>query len=139
MQNRKSSFGVVAGLVTGLFVATLGTSAAAATDTSKIVVPYGDLNLSAAQGIEALYHRIQAAAQQVCVVLDGRTIQQRSQFDSCKLSAINNAVSDVAVPALSDYYNERNGIAHGGGLARKEVTVARRDNGHQHGLCLADI
>jgi UrcA family protein len=137
MRNRKTAFGIASAFIVGVFAATFATGAVAAADNSKIVVSYADLNLSAVEGIETLYQRIQSAAQVVCSGLGGRTLQEHSKFDSCKLSAISNAVSDVAVPALSEYYNTHAGIQRDSPAGRKEVTVAKHDNGHPRSLCLA--
>src|ERR1700728_3689643 len=91
-------------------LATICLAAAATTvhaaDVSSDSVPmktvsYGDLNLAHAQGIEQLYRRIVAAAQQVCNPLNGRSFVEKQQFSICTRQSIARAVSAVDQPALT--------------------------------------
>ena len=56
----------------------------------SVRVPYGDLNLTSAQGANTLHARITAAARQVCGEhgLDGRNLQAWAAARSCETQAI---------------------------------------------------
>lgn len=88
-----------------------GTAALAAPpeEPSK-VVQIGDLNLGNPQGIATLYRRLQGAAVYVCQMPQG-TKQLRLEVDirSCRADAINRAVSQVNLPALSAMHFTRTG------------------------------
>jgi UrcA family protein len=58
-------------------------------------VAYGDLNLDSAGGAKALYHRIKAAAREVCSPLDGKDLTLRAAWQSCYDHAIDAAVVKV--------------------------------------------
>jgi UrcA family protein len=63
----------------------------------SVRVPYGDLNLTSAQGANTLHARITAAARQVCGEhgLDGRNLQAWAAARSCETQAIASAVREV--------------------------------------------
>ena len=84
--------------------------AAAGMETHSTVVKYGDLNLSNPQGAATLYHRIVAAAHQVCNYFDDdRSFEQvRANVDACVHKAIVNAVTKVGRPELIAVYNANN-------------------------------
>ena len=66
-------------------------------------VPYGDLNLTTAEGASMLRARVTAAARQVCTVGggDNRNLQAYAAERSCEAQAIANAVRDVHAVAAS--------------------------------------
>jgi UrcA family protein len=64
-------------------------------------VTYRDLNLGNSEGIEQLYRRIVAAAQQVCNELNGRSLAEKRQFSICTGESIAHAVATVDQPALT--------------------------------------
>ncbi len=64
-------------------------------------VTYRDLNLGNSEGIEQLYRRIVAAAQQVCNELNGRSLEEKRQFSICTGESIAHAVAAVDQPALT--------------------------------------
>ena len=73
-------------------------------DTAPAVrVPYGDLNLTTADGASTLRARLTAAARQVCSVEGGdiRNLQAYAAERSCEAQAIANAVRDVHAVAAS--------------------------------------
>ena len=78
---------------------------AAETDPPQITVKYADLNVAIPQGAAALYARIQWAARQVCLPLDGRDLGSKARMGACVHKAIGDAVAKVGQPALLDAYN----------------------------------
>ena len=84
-----------------------GTSfAASPQSTSSVTVRYGDLDLSAEQGMSTLHARVVAAARQVCGAdgVDMRNLQVFAQVRSCESQAIAAAereVQGVRVAALA--------------------------------------
>jgi UrcA family protein len=75
----------------------------------KKTVTYGDLNLANPQGVQQLYRRIVGAAQQVCDVLNGRSLQAKEQFSICTKQSIARAVSAVDHPALTALHATKTG------------------------------
>jgi len=112
MQVRTLSFGLMAGLATVLSMAAFNTTMAA--EPGQAVVSYGDLDTSRAAGVAVLYQRIQVAAQKVCASLDGKELPRHAIYKRCKLSAIDKAIADVAVPALTEYHVAHSGAARVG-------------------------
>jgi UrcA family protein len=78
--------------------------AATVSDVPTIKVRYADLNLATEQGSLALYDRIAAAAQQVCVPEDIRDLHAVAAARSCRAQAIAVAVRDVHSPMLASVY-----------------------------------
>jgi UrcA family protein len=70
-------------------------------DSRKVVVDYGDLNLSRNTGVKVLYRRLRTAATTVCASLDGRKLAQRAIWQQCYSQALSAAVVEVNEPALS--------------------------------------
>jgi UrcA family protein len=81
---------------------------AAETDAPQTTVKYADLNVSNPQGAAALYARIQRAARQVCLPLDGGDLSSKARMGACVHKAIADAVAKVGQPALFDAYNAHN-------------------------------
>jgi UrcA family protein len=81
---------------------------AAEMDPPQTTVKYADLNVSNPQGAADLYARIQRAAHQVCLPLDGRDLSSKARMDACVHNAIADAVAKVGRPALFDAYNAHN-------------------------------
>jgi UrcA family protein len=67
----------------------------------KLVVNYGDLNLSTTDGNAALYQRITAAARRVCPLEDSRNLARAAYTNSCRAEAVARAVRDVNSPRLA--------------------------------------
>jgi UrcA family protein len=80
-----------------LFAGTLSAAHAAtpADGVPSVVVKFGDLNLSTEQGTSSLYHRIVAAARQVCPKADPRELSAYASSQACQNAAIARAVNDV--------------------------------------------
>ena len=103
---------LIATAVLGSLAASLTTVSAAAdsTDAPTVVVQYGDLNVSSPQGAAALYHRIAAAASEVCdsFLLDSRNLISLVRLTACIHKAIADAVTKVGEPELVAIYNAKN-------------------------------
>lgn len=89
------------------------TAVCIADDSDKVphaVVKFGDLSLSSPDGAVALYHRIYAAAYQVCASSDRdkRDLLDLRGLDACVHDTVRDAVAKVNQPALSAIYNARN-------------------------------
>jgi UrcA family protein len=76
-------------------------------DPSK-TVSYADLNLKSKAGVDALYKRIAKAAYEVCQMPTGtRQIRIEAEFKACKLDAIDRAVQQVSLPALTALHQSK--------------------------------
>lgn len=101
--------------VTALAVSFLGVTglasangySGAGTQLSQIV-NFSDLNLNNPAGIARLYSRLKSASQDVCKPLDERGSQIK--FHACQKDAMQKAVSDIGVAALTAYYDAKVGI-----------------------------
>lgn len=84
-------------------------SAADRSDSPRMVVNYGDLNLSTREGAAALYGRITAAADEVCnaYAVDIRDLAGEEQARACVHKAIADAVTKVGRPELFAIYNAK--------------------------------
>jgi UrcA family protein len=107
----RSLRGVLATAVLSAFACSLATVCTAAdhTDLPQKTVKYADLNVSQPEGAAALYARIQRAARQVCLPLDGGGLSSKARMGACVHKAIADAVAKVGQPALFDAYNAHNG------------------------------
>jgi UrcA family protein len=103
--------GVLATVVFGALTCSLAIvcTAAEPTDAPQMTVKYADLTVSNADGAAVLYARIQRAARQVCLPLDGRDPSSKAQMGACVHKAIADAVAKVDQPALFAAYNAQNG------------------------------
>jgi UrcA family protein len=79
----------------------------------SITVAYGDLNLATAQGTDALYARIVAAARQVCGAgnVDIRDLGALTAVRTCETQAIGRAVREVNSPRLAALHSAH--LGHG--------------------------
>jgi UrcA family protein len=101
--------GALATAIFGALVCSVTTVCTAAeTDPPQTTVKYADLNVSNPQGAAALYARIQGAARQVCLPLDGGDLGSKARMGACVHKAIADAVAKVGQPALFDAYNAHN-------------------------------
>lgn len=80
-------------------------------DVAKKTVKFADLDISTADGAQALYERIASAARAVC------RGAELSAADECRASAIAAAVAGVGSPLLS--------AAHRSAIERVEELVRR--------------
>ena len=102
---------VLATAILGAFACSLATVCTAADpmDPPQTTVKFADLNVSNPEGAAALYARIQQAARQVCLPLDGASLGSKSRMSACVHKAIADAVAKVGQPALFNAYNAHNG------------------------------
>jgi UrcA family protein len=83
-------------------------AAADSTDAPRIVVKYGDLDVSNPQGAAVLYRRIRSAAQSVCPDFQRSDLAAKARTDACVHKAIADAVITVNQPGLFAEYNAKN-------------------------------
>ena len=101
---------ILATAILGAFACTLATVCTAAeANLPQMTVKYADLDISKPQGAAALYARIQQAARQVCLPLDGAAVSSKARMGACVHKAIADAVAKVGQPALFDAYSAHNG------------------------------
>jgi len=98
---------IVGALASGL---TAVSAAADSTDAPQIVVKYGDLNVSSAQGAAALYRRIRTAAESVCPHFERSSLESKTRMNACIHKAIADAVITVNQPAVFAEYNAKNSV-----------------------------
>ena len=87
-------------------------AAAAAYEPPTVTVKFADLDVSHPPGATALYHRIRAAAGNVCSSFDQIPgLKGKMQRDACIDKAIADAVLKVDAPALTAVYSTKMGKA----------------------------
>jgi len=96
-------------LATGAAIGAAGSASAASADAPALTVRYADLNLSTEQGALALYGRIVAAANRVCVAGNMLDPDSMATARACREEAIARAVRDVNRPTLASVYVQRRG------------------------------
>ena len=64
-------------------------------DALSVSVRYDDLNLSTTDGVNSLYHRISAAAREVCPGVYSRELSVVAAAHRCEADAVSKAVSAV--------------------------------------------
>jgi UrcA family protein len=87
----------------------LGSNAQAAEQSAgvpTVTVRYADLNLNTAEGVEALYARLQAAAKKACSQHEGRALIDVVEWRTCYTQALEKAVSNVKSEHLSVLHRE---------------------------------
>ena len=97
-----------------ILMATLATagsqfSVAGPPDPPRVTVRYADLDLSRHEGAQALYRRLQGAAQQVCGPFDGRDLNSAALHRACLAQAITEAVVKVDQPLLTAFWQSKTG------------------------------
>jgi UrcA family protein len=78
---------------------------------SQIKVKYADLNVNDSAGAAVLFHRIRAAANEVCGVGRDRDLSRMIEAQSCAKKAVSDAVAAVNAPALTGLYQAKVGGA----------------------------
>jgi UrcA family protein len=101
---RKKLYTAVCMLLGSAAVGAPWTSAQAGEQTDPRVVTqtvrFADLNIHTAEGAEVLYHRIRAAAEQVCLPPDHYSMLRKA-LPQCVDKAIDEAVKKVDAPYLT--------------------------------------
>ncbi len=97
---------VIATLILGALAAGVATVCAAEdnSDAPKIVVKYGDLNVSHPQGAAALFRRIRRAGEAVCGSVAGGGLGPKMRVNACVQHAVADAVTKVNQPQLFAIY-----------------------------------
>jgi UrcA family protein len=70
----------------------------------SVAVPYDDLELDSAAGVDALYKRLRSAAERVCDRPAGRSLADILAYRACFDAALTDAVRNVRSEALSDLH-----------------------------------
>ncbi len=80
-------------------------SAPSTTQLNTRVVPYGDLNLNSGAGADTMLRRINNASRFVCGDRTGpRSMQENGSVHSCVGDSMDNAVSELDHPNVSNRY-----------------------------------
>ena len=88
------------------------TSTAPDQKRDDVVVRYADLDLNSAEGVEALYARLSAAASRACGNLPGALdIQARKKYKACFERKLDKVVGKVGNPAVQALHDERKDAA----------------------------
>jgi UrcA family protein len=72
----------------------------------SVTVRYADLNLNTAEGVEALYARLRAAARKACGPQPSRALVERIDWRTCYTEALEIAVRNVQSEQLSVLHRE---------------------------------
>ena len=92
----------------GIFALSLCAAAHAAGDGARQTrVDVSDLDLSHSQGVDVAYRRIKLAAVKVCEQPYGSSLAEIPQVRSCQAKAIEDAVSRIHNPMLSEYHESQ--------------------------------
>lgn len=90
-------------------------------ESNSLRVAYGDLNLASQAGVDTLYARLRSAAKRVCSPReDIRNLLRHREWRQCMRSALDGAVGDLNVPALSRTHQAATGYIPHGDLVRAE-------------------
>jgi UrcA family protein len=80
----------------------LAAAGAAEEDLPSKTVRFDDLDIAKPAGAKVLYHRIQAAALEVCRVPSSLEFQLMAKHQACIEQAVDNAVRSVNSPPLTE-------------------------------------
>lgn len=89
-------------------------------DAVTAIVKYRDLDVSRSPGAAALYGRIHAAAQKVCLPFEGRGVSDKTHMTACVKKAIADAVTTVNEPTLFAIYSAKTGTILSTRLASRQ-------------------
>jgi UrcA family protein len=104
---------LVAGALLSALALTFATASRADDDTAppQVVVKFGDLDVSTAQGAETLYRRIHRAAVDVCSRMYVFERAYQLHKNVCLQQRIADAVIKVNRPALSAVFTSKYGLS----------------------------
>jgi UrcA family protein len=94
-------------LLSAVALALGSVAAARSPDENRVVVRYGDLNLSSQAGVSSLHKRIRNAAESVCGELNIRVLGLRDEYDACVKEAVAKGIADVANPNLTNFHRSK--------------------------------
>jgi UrcA family protein len=80
-------------------------------EAPRVVVHYTDLSLSNSHDVGVLYRRIEKAAATVCGAGDAEYLAQKVAAKKCIDQAIEQAVSSINSPMLTNHYLVKTGAA----------------------------
>ena len=89
---RKPIFTVLAALT-----AAIAAPAAAAPSEARVVVPFGDLDLTTPAGVTTLEARIAVAVDEVCAKVEPRFFSGEAAWQECKTTSLEDAMAKLAV------------------------------------------
>ena len=89
---------------------------AAARDLRAVNVRYAASGLATADGVQALYARLERASRQACRRFDGRDLRARTDALACRNAALDAAVAEVQSVSLGALHRERCGARGDGAL-----------------------
>jgi UrcA family protein len=78
---------------------------------ARVVVQYSDLDLSKPQAVEALYGRIEKAAQRLCTDSGWRRVDERVKEQQCIARTIADTVAKIPNERLAALYKQRSSNA----------------------------
>ena len=84
-----------------IFVTAAGAAGPVPVHAPAITVRYSDLDISTAEGADALYRRIAIAAAKVCPNVDPADLERYAKIRQCRQLAIDRAVEAVHSPLLA--------------------------------------
>lgn len=87
-------------------------NASSSEETRKQEVHYADLDITREPGAERLYKRIRTAAREICGTPGIEQIINASRVRRCAEEATARAIAEVNSPALTRYFEEKNGSAY---------------------------
>jgi UrcA family protein len=93
----------------GLALAAPVAGAGTAESAPRIVVDYGDLDLTRPAGAEKLYQRLSAAATAVCGVTEKNEVHRIALARACRDQAIARAAASIKDPAFAAWYAQKSG------------------------------
>jgi UrcA family protein len=101
-------------LTSALAAGTQMDQAADPSDDSRrhVAVHYADLDVTTTEGVVALYHRVQRAAESVCSDGQVRDLEAAGSYTTCVSDTVSKAVSQINQPALTAYYRSKLGNAN---------------------------
>ena len=67
----------------------------------KLAVEYGDLDITSAQGVQALHRRLAYAAERVCPRSNGLNLHDKAVARECRKQALDRAVRAIGSPELA--------------------------------------
>jgi UrcA family protein len=79
-------------------------NAATPDNPPSVVVKYGDLDLSTANGVNEVYRRIVRAARQVCPEMSFQDLSLQGKIAACRDQAVARAIRQIDNPQLAAVY-----------------------------------
>jgi UrcA family protein len=110
MNSMLSKRGALTGLIVLAGFASGGAFAQEPIDASapSITIKYSDLNLAQPSAVEALYHRVEVAAKEVCN--HGQNSRELARYvaaQKCVNTAMTRAIEKIDVPQLNALYRTK--------------------------------